>query len=355
MKILFTGGGTAGHVTPNIALIENLRAAGWDIVYVGSADGIERQIMDRINVRYHAIATGKLRRYFDWRNFVDPLRIVIGFLQSLVICVRERPDVVFSKGGFVAVPVIFAAWVARIPAIGHESDVTPGLANKLCFPLLKKICVNFAVTRRYLPEGKVVVTGTPVRENLLGGRPDEGRRALGLDDGKPVLLVFGGSLGAVSINRQIRDVLDQLIAKFQVVHVVGEGNLDSSLEKIGGYRQQEFLFEEFGDVLAAADVIIARAGANSLYELLVTRKPHILIPLSSSVSRGDQLDNARTFTGQGFSRMLEESELDNEKFLKLIDSVYDERAAITSKLAEFEVIDSVAVITDLIKAVSKGT
>jgi UDP-N-acetylglucosamine--N-acetylmuramyl-(pentapeptide) pyrophosphoryl-undecaprenol N-acetylglucosamine transferase len=354
MKVLFTGGGTAGHVTPNVALIENLRADGHVTIYVGSAKGIEREIVSRLDIPYRAIATGKLRRYFDWQNFIDPLLIFWGFLQSLLICLRERPDVVFSKGGFVAVPVVYAAWLCRIPAIGHESDVTPGLANKLCFPVLTQICVNFPVTEQYLPRNKVTVTGTPVRTRLLDGDASKGREHLGIADDASILLIFGGSLGARRINAQVRAVLEELTSRFHVIHVTGEGQVDDNLNAIERYEQKEFLFDEFGDVLAAADVVVSRAGANSLYELLVLRKPHLLIPLSALASRGDQIDNARTFSAQGYSRMLEESELNDETFLQLVNEVFSDRVEIQTKLQQFEVVDSVTVITELIKSTGSG-
>lgn len=349
MKILFTGGGTAGHVMPNVALIEKLQEKNWDCQYVGSTNGIEKEIIAKINIPFHAIASGKLRRYFDWKNFTDPFLILIGVLQSLVICWRIRPDVVFSKGGFVAVPIVFAAWVFRVPIICHESDVTPGLANKLCFPFASKICVSFGETEQYLPVGKVIVTGTPIRKSLVEGNREKGKRYLGISSDKPVLLIFGGSLGARVINAQARSVIGALTEKFVLVHVVGAGNVDDSLKATRDYIQTEFLMAEFGDVLAAADLVIARAGANSIYELLVARKPHILIPLSAKVSRGDQLINARTFARAGYSRVIEEDELSDDFFLKEVDSVFANREAIAERLAKYEVQDSVLKISDLIE------
>ena len=356
MKILFTGGGTAGHVTPNVALIEQFKKDGWDCVYVGSTRGIEKEIIGRLNIPYNAIASGKLRRYFAWQNFIDPLFISIGILQSLLVCLRERPEIVFSKGGFVAVPVVFAAWICRIPVICHESDVTPGLANKLCFPFARKICVNFGETKQYLSTGsvhpdRVTVTGTPVRKSLLEGNAGRGKQFLGIDGSKPIILVFGGSLGAKVINQQVRNVIASLTEKFVIVHVTGSGNTDDSFDSTPHYIQKEFLADEFGDVLAAASLVIARAGANTIYELLVTRKPHILIPLSASASRGDQLDNARTFAAAGYSVMIEEDDLSDELFLSEVGKVFARRLQITGKLADYEVRDSVTIISDLVKDV----
>ncbi len=354
MKILFTGGGTAGHVTPNVALIEKFQEENWDCCYVGSKNGIEKEIIAKLDIPYHGIASGKLRRYFAWRNFTDPFLILLGVLQSLVICLQVRPSVVFSKGGFVAVPIVFAAWVFRIPIICHESDVTPGLANKLCFPFAAKICVNFGETKQYIPADKVVVTGTPIRRSLAEGNRERGKQYLGITNDKPILLVFGGSLGARVINAQIRSALSALSEKFVVVHVAGSGNIDDSLSATRDYIQAEYLMDEFGDVLAAADLVIARAGANSIYELLVTRKPHILIPLSVKASRGDQLVNARTFAQAGFSQVIEEDDLTDEVLLKKVDEVFADREVIKARLAKYEVQDSVLVISELIKKAAVG-
>lgn len=349
-RIIFTGGGTAGHVTPNLALIERLAADGWDIAYVGSKQGIERQIVAELDIPYFAISTGKLRRYFDWRNFVDPVRILWGFLQSLSVCLRYRPDVVFSKGGFVAVPLVVAAWLCRVTVIAHESDMTPGLANRLCYPFAAKICVNFPQTAKYLPAAKVLVTGSPVRQALLNGDAAAGRRALGLTDDKPVLLVFGGSLGAATINNAVRAILGPLTNRFQVVHIVGAGNLDPALDAKPGYVQREYVGREFGDLLAAASLVVSRAGANSLYELLVTRKPHILIPLPLSASRGDQIVNAREFERAGMSLVIAEEQLTGTALLATIDDVMPRLDEIRVKLGEFEIKDSVDIIVRLLTA-----
>jgi len=347
-RVIFTGGGTAGHVTPNMALIDALKAKHWDIHYVGSPTGIERQLIEPLNIPFHGIKTGKLRRYFSWQNFIDPVFIVWGFLQSLWLCVRLQPDVVFSKGGFVAVPLVIAAWVCRVPVISHESDMTPGLANKLCFPFSRWICVNFPQTAEHLPVGKVVVTGSPVRSSLLLGDPSRGRVELGLTGEKPLLLVFGGSLGANVINQLVRQSLVALLEQFDLVHVVGAGNLDSNLDARSGYVQREYIQDGFGDVLAAADLVISRAGANSIYELLITRTPHILVPLTAAASRGDQLINARIFQEAGMSEVLFEDQLSQSALLSSVHKIYSQRAEIAARLATFEVRDSVAVITGLI-------
>lgn len=349
MKILFAGGGSAGHVTPSIAVIERLRSEGWDVRYVGSRTGIEREIISRLGIPYFNIPTGKLRRYFSWQNFLDPFLVIAGMFKSLFICVRERPDIVFSKGGFVAVPVVVSAWLCRIPVICHESDVTPGLANRLCFPFCRYICVNFPQTAEHLPGEKVIISGTPVRDEVINGDPAAGRRAFGLSDHKPVLLVFGGSLGARAINENIRQALQALLEQFQIVHVVGSGNVVVELEDEPDYHQCEYLYEGFGDALAAADIVISRAGANAIYELLLARKPHILIPLSGTSSRGDQIINANTFAASGVSLVIAEEELSRDKLLATIVNVRQRQETLVRNMAAFEVRDSVKVITDLIK------
>ena len=356
-RVLFTGGGTAGHVTPNIALLEAAIGKNWDVAYVGSTAGIEREMIGVLGIPYYAVASGKLRRYFSWQNFIDPFFILWGMLQSLVLCLRLRPDVVFSKGGFVAVPLVVAAWLLRVPVISHESDVTPGLANRLTYPFCRKICVTFEVTKRYLPGGKVNVTGTPVRQSLVAGDAAAGLKFLGFSGEKPVLLVFGGSLGAATINNQTRRALPGLLQAFDVVHVVGNGNLEASIEQSGSvkhYVQKEFIGEQFGHVLAAAAVVVSRAGANSLYELLMARKPHLLIPLGKAASRGDQLDNARVFADLGFSRVLYEEALtgDGKSEDVFVDTVRDVLAhseEITARLQSFEIKDSVNLIIELIQ------
>jgi UDP-N-acetylglucosamine--N-acetylmuramyl-(pentapeptide) pyrophosphoryl-undecaprenol N-acetylglucosamine transferase len=356
-RVLFTGGGTAGHVTPNIALLEAAIGKNWEVAYVGSTAGIEREMIGALGIPYYSVASGKLRRYFSWQNFIDPFFILWGMLQSVVLCLRLRPDAVFSKGGFVAVPLVVAAWLLRVPVISHESDVTPGLANRLTYPFCRKICVTFEATVRYLPGGKVNVTGTPVRQSLVTGDAATGLGFLGFSGEKPVLLVFGGSLGAATINIQVRRALPVLLQEFDVVHVVGNGNLETAIEQpgyINRYVQKEFVGEEFGHVLAAAAVVVSRAGANSLYELLMTRKPHLLIPLGKAASRGDQLDNARVFAGLGFSRVLyEEALTDDDKsgvvFVESVKDVLVHSEEITARLQSFEIKDSVNLIIELIQ------
>lgn len=347
-KVIFTGGGSAGHVTPNVALIEAALQKGWQVRYIGSGSGIEYDIISPLQIPYTAIASGKLRRYFSWQNFTDPFRIAWGILQSLGSMIGDRPDAVFSKGGFVSVPVAVAAWLLRVPLVSHESDVTPGLANRLITPLCRKICVTFPETAKYLPAGKVVATGTPVREALLRGSREKGLNFLEFSGDRPVLLVFGGSLGAEAINRQVRDARDQLTARFDVIHVTGRGHEQSALDN-PGYRQLAFIGDEFGDVMAAADVVVSRAGANSLYELFLLKKPHLLIPLSLAASRGDQIENARTFEQQGYSRVINEEALTPTLLSEQVQALFEERESVISAMSRFERVDSVELILEQVE------
>jgi UDP-N-acetylglucosamine--N-acetylmuramyl-(pentapeptide) pyrophosphoryl-undecaprenol N-acetylglucosamine transferase len=347
-RILFTGGGSAGHVTPNIGLIERCQQEGWKVYYVGSWQGIERTIVQQSGVPFYSIASGKLRRYFSWQNFTDPFRILLGIIQSLLICRRLKPRVIFSKGGFVSVPVVIAGWINRIPVISHESDITPGLANRLCAPFSTRVCVAFPQTLKYLDKTKVVYTGTPVRQAILRGQAREGRRLLDLNNQLPVILIFGGSLGAAKINAVVRDSIAELTADFQVIHVCGSGNIDETLLDRDGYHQSEYFDKEFGHVLACADLVISRAGANSIYELLVARKPHILIPLSARASRGDQIINAGVFAKLGYSRVIDEDALDSQTLVAAVRSTLQEREAITQKLTEYEIPNAVEKIYAII-------
>jgi len=345
---LFTGGGSAGHVTPNISLIERFQHEGWQVSYVGSIDGIEKEIIAELDVAYYAVSSGKLRRYFSWQNFIDPVRILLGILQSFLLCKRLSPDVVFSKGGFISVPVVIGAWLNRIAVITHESDITPGLANKLCFPFAARVCVTFRETVDLLKSDKVVLTGTPVREDILSGDAAAGRRLLDLKSDRKVLLFFGGSLGAAAINAVVHAALPKLLEEFQVIHICGAGNLQPDLDSMQNYHQMEYLYEQFGDLLACADLVVSRAGANSIYELLLCRKPHILIPLSRQASRGDQIINARTFANLGYSEVIEEEVLTAELLYTTISNMLKNSAEIIARIEQFQAPDAVEVIYDLI-------
>lgn len=334
-KIVFTGGGTAGHVTPNIALFKPLADEGWQIEYIGSVNGIERDIITGLgDVPYYPISTGKLRRYFDLNNFKDPFRVMKGIWQSCRLIRKIRPDLVFSKGGFVSVPVVLAGRLSGVPVIIHESDLTPGLANRLAIPFATRVCATFPETMQHLPKDKAVLTGSPIRDELLAGDPAAGRRLCGFTRSRPVILVMGGSLGSQAINRAVRNSLDDLLKVAQIVHICGKGHLDPSLEGIPGYRQFEFVGKELADLLAMADAAVSRAGANAIFEFLAAEKPMLLIPLSLKASRGDQLLNAASFEKRGFCHVLQEEQLDPENLLRSVRTLMDKREEIRARMRE---------------------
>lgn len=353
-KIIMTGGGTAGHVTPNIALMPALKEAGFDIEYIGSINGMEKGLIEATGTPYHGISSGKLRRYFDWKNFSDPFRVLKGYGQAVSLMKKIKPDVVFSKGGFVSVPVVLAAKHCHIPAIIHESDITPGLANKIAIKGAKKVCCNFPETMKYLPVDKAVLTGSPIRRELFSGNAENAIRLCNFKDhSKPVLLIIGGSLGSKIVNEAVRKVLPELLEKFYVIHLCGKGNLDNSLSGTIGYAQFEYASSELTDMFALADMAISRAGANSICELLALHKPNILIPLSAAASRGDQVLNANSFKKQGFSYVLEEEHLTAESLLKAVQEVYDNRQKYIDAMAQSGQMDSIGTIVDLIKTEAK--
>ena len=346
--IILTGGGTAGHVTPNLALIPSLKAAGYDIRYIGSYNGMERKLIENARIPYDGISSGKLRRYFDLKNFSDPFRVLKGYAEALILLKKYKPDVLFSKGGFVAVPVVLAARHYHIPTIIHESDMTPGLANKLCIPSAKWVCCNFPETLKYLPGEKAVLTGSPIREELLQGDRLAGLQYTNLSAAKPIILVIGGSLGSVKVNGAVRSILPKLLEQFQVIHICGKGNLDESLIGTSGYVQYEYVDSPLKHLFAAADLIVSRAGANSICEILALRKPNVLIPLSAAASRGDQILNANSFAKQGYSTVLEEEQVTDSTLSEAIYNTYENRRTFIENMEKSHLNNAVDTIMKLI-------
>ena len=348
--LVFTGGGTAGHVTPNLALIDGL-SSDFEITYIGSKKGVEHQIVAFKKIPYYAVRSGKLRRYFSWKNIRDPFNLIIGIFQSALLLRRLKPKLVFSKGGFVALPVVIGAWLNRIPVIAHESDLSPGLANRLSFPFVNKICVTFDAGKHYFKkQEKVLVTGTPIRPELFKGSREAGLKNCGFDGTKPCLLVIGGSQGARVLNRCVREQLGALCARFHVIHLCGKDKVDASLLTHPDYYQLEYATDSLPDLLAASDVILSRAGANSLYEILALAKPHVLVPLSHRYSRGDQVDNARYFQKKGVSTVLEDTEdLTPEAVREALEDVYAEREEIIKKIKALKIQSATPVLINLIQ------
>lgn len=348
-KIILTGGGTAGHVTPNLALIPSLKDHGFEIRYIGSYEGIEKKLITDAGIPYDGISSGKLRRYFDLKNFSDPFRVLKGYAEACKLIKSYKPDVVFSKGGFVSVPVVLAAKRYHVPTIIHESDMTPGLANKICIPSAARVCCNFPETLQYLPKDKAVLTGSPIRRELLTGDRLSGLQYTHLSADKPIILVIGGSLGSVTVNQAVRSILPQLLTNFQVIHICGKGHLDESLIGTPGYVQYEYVNAPLRHLFAAADLIISRAGANSICEILALRKPNILIPLSAAASRGDQILNASSFAKQGFSTLLEEEQLTEHSLFQAITDTYQKRADFIRTMEQSHLSNAVDTIISLIE------
>ena len=351
-RIVLTGGGTAGHVTPNIALLPKLQELGYDVHYIGSYNGIEKTLMEGCHVPYYGISSGKLRRYFDLKNFSDPFKVLKGFSEASKLLKNLKPDVVFSKGGFVSVPVVIAAAKQRIPVVIHESDMTPGLANKLSIPAASKVCCNFPETLNHLPKGKAVLSGSPIREELLTGNREKALQFTGLTGKKPVLLIIGGSLGSVVVNEAVRGILPTLLKKFEIIHLCGKGKLDQTLTAMNGYVQYEYISDELKDLFALSDIVISRAGANSICEFLALRKPALLIPLSAAASRGDQILNAHSFEKQGFAAVLEEEQLSGESLEKALTDLWENRDAYVSAMAASQVGNPIETIIGLLEELS---
>lgn len=351
-RIILTGGGTAGHVTPNIALLPRLKELGYDIQYIGSYTGIEKELIEPFGIPYHGISSGKLRRYFSVQNFTDPFRVLKGFREAHKMIRQLKPDVIFSKGGFVSVPVVLAGKRCKVPVIIHESDMTPGLANKIAIPSAAKVCCNFPETLKSLPEGKAVLTGSPIRQELLSGNKIAAMDMCHFTSDKPVILVIGGSLGAVAVNNAVREALPELLKDFQIIHLCGKGKMDESLKDVEGYCQFEYIKNELRNLFALADIVISRAGANAICELLALHKPNLLIPLSANASRGDQILNARSFERQGFSLVLEEEQLTKETLLNAVKTLYENRTTFINSMKNSGQQDSIGTIIKLIEEVS---
>jgi UDP-N-acetylglucosamine--N-acetylmuramyl-(pentapeptide) pyrophosphoryl-undecaprenol N-acetylglucosamine transferase len=348
--IVLTGGGTAGHVSVNEALIPVFIEKGYEIHYIGSHDGIEKELIKdgHREVTYHAIQSGKLRRYFSMKNFSDPFRVGAGVLQAFSILRKVKPEIIFSKGGFVSVPVVLAAKLAKIPVVVHESDVTPGLANKLALPFSKHIFTVFEQTLDYVPAGKATCTGAVIRPEIFKGDRKEGLRIANLTGEKPVFIVMGGSQGSAVLNEAMRKDLAAVLEKYEIIHLCGKGNIDESLELTKGYTQFEYVTEGLPHLLAASDYAISRAGSNAIFELLSIIKPMLLVPLSAEQSRGDQLLNASLFKSLGIAKVIQEEELDNFSMPELLESLIEDNGKLVSNMRNVSNTKSPEEMADLI-------
>ena len=352
-KIVLTGGGTAGHVTPNIALIPYLKKEGYDVYYIGSNGGMEEELIKKCGIPYYGVSSGKLRRYFDKKNFSDIFKVLKGILQSKHIIKKIKPDVVFSKGGFVAVPVVVGAALNKVNVVCHESDITPGLANKLAMPFTKAVCTTFPEAVKHIKDNKGIHTGTPIRDMLFKGSKEKGFEMCGFSGNKPVILIMGGSQGSVKVNNSVRELLGKLLPKYDIVHLCGKGNLDENLNNKEGYKQFEYVSDELPNLFAMADMVISRAGSNAICEFLALHKPMLLIPLGKNASRGDQILNAQSFKKQGFAEVIDEEKMTKGSLFDTINRVYENRQGYINAMENSQVSDGIKSVMEIIKAATK--
>ncbi len=327
MRILFTGGGTGGHVYPIIAIKTTLERTNREIsfLYVGP-NSFAKGAFEKEGIKCKFILAGKLRRYFSLLNFIDLLKIPIGLIQSLWYIFWFMPDVIFSKGGYGSIPVVFMSWIYRIPIIIHESDSIPGLSNKILARFAKKIIVAFKETMKYFPPQKTILLGIPIREELTQGNKEEGEKIFGLNSEKPVVLVMGGSQGAKKINEIVINTLPRLLKKCEIIHIYGKKNfkkLEAEYGKTQYYHIYPFLeIDRLKHAYAISDIIVSRAGATSVFGIAATGKPSILIPLSNSASN-HQAKNAQSLSRIGGAFILKEKNLTMNMFLNAVFELID--------------------------------
>lgn len=336
----------------NEALIPVFHERGYEIHYIGSHDGIEKELIrdGHPEVTYHAIQSGKLRRYFSTKNFTDPFRVGAGLIQALTIIRKLKPELIFSKGGFVSVPVVLAGKIMKTTVLIHESDVTPGLANKLALPFSNHIFTVFEKTLDYVSSDKATCSGAIIRPELLKGDKKNGLKILGFTGKKPVLIVMGGSQGSANLNEALRKDLTAILTTFDVVHLVGKGNLEETLLDVVPYKQFEYVTDELPDLLAAADFAVSRAGSNAIFELLALRKPMLLIPLSAAQSRGDQLLNAAHFESLGIARVLQEEDIPKKPFSDQLLTFKNNKVKLIEKMQDIEMPKTPEEMVELILA-----
>jgi UDP-N-acetylglucosamine--N-acetylmuramyl-(pentapeptide) pyrophosphoryl-undecaprenol N-acetylglucosamine transferase len=352
-RIVLTGGGTAGHVTPNLSLIPRLLAAGYEVHYIGTEHGMERELITNVpGVTYHVVQSGKLRRYFSLKNFTDPFRVLHGAFTSMALIRHLKPDVCFSKGGFVGVPVVIGAWLNRVPTVCHESDLTPGLANRISALFVDRVATTFEECAQTIGQ-KAVTTGTPLRPALFHGSRTKGLAMAGFIGEKPVLLVTGGSLGAQSVNRCLRECLPELLPHMDVLHLCGRGNLAPELAQLAGYCQLEFVGDEMADAYAAAELVLSRAGSNTLSELLALDKPMLLVPYPLGAGRGDQIENARSYEKRGLARVLYQADMNRQTLTQALLLLLNDREALAKTVAAYPVKDGTDAVLALIEAVQR--
>lgn len=349
IKIVLTGGGTAGHVLPHFALFSFYKEKNWDVCYIGTS-GIEQKLIEDANIPFFSIKAGKLRRHLSFQNFLDLFFVLIGIIQSFFILWKEKPHLVFTKGGYVSVPVSVAAWFLRIPVITHESDLTPGLANKIIANFSSKILCAFPGTLKYLPKEKAVCVGLPIRQDLKQGLASEGYRITGFnsESKQPIILIMGGSQGALRINQLIDSASFELLKRYRLIHITGTGKQTSIKDQ--SYFQIEYVSDELKHLLAITDLVVCRAGANSIFEMLALKKPMLLIPLEAA-TRGDQILNAEEFRQKNWALVLREKSMDQSLLLKSLSELESHASLMKKAMAEFPSENSAQSIFSILESV----
>ncbi|MBU1132330.1 undecaprenyldiphospho-muramoylpentapeptide beta-N-acetylglucosaminyltransferase [Patescibacteria group bacterium] len=321
MKIILTGGGTIGAVSPLLSIKEKIEEqySGSEFIWIGTKAGIEREIITKENIPYYSISAGKLRRYFSWRNFIEPFSLIAGFFQSLRIVRKFDPDLILSVGGFVSVPVVIAGWLQKKKSIIHQQDIKAGLANKIMAFFAAKITVTFSSSLKDFPKKKTVQTGNPARKEIFSGSMDHAISRFHLEKNLPTLLVMGGSLGSLPINRLISESIEQLVEFCQVIQVTGKRDFKkiNLKNKSSRYRAFDYLHEELADAYAIADLVVSRAGLSTLTELSALAKPAIIIP----IPHHQQEENAKYFSGKKAVVLFEQETLNKERFVSLVKKI----------------------------------
>jgi len=331
MKIVLAGGGTGGHIMPLISVAKKIREKFPDteFIFMGPKGKLEEELMSKEGIRTENVAVGKMRRYFSFSNFSDFFRVIFGIFHSLWYLLVHMPDAIFSKGGYAAFPVVVAGWIYRIPILIHESDSVPGMTNSILAKFATRVAVSYPSAESEFPASQVVLTGNPLRQDINQGDASKIRQALSLLEEKKVIFVMGGSQGSQIINDKIVNILPQLLRKYQVIHQTGEANFDNVRHKAGelgikagreGYFAFPFIGDELKDIFAVADLVITRAGANSLSEIAANGKPSIVIPIESSANNHQRM-NAYALAKIGGCMVLEETNLGEHVMLNTIEEI----------------------------------
>ncbi|MBE7082811.1 MAG: undecaprenyldiphospho-muramoylpentapeptide beta-N-acetylglucosaminyltransferase [Clostridiales bacterium] len=342
--IVLTGGGTAGHIMPNLALLPLLQKQFDQIFYLGAKESMEEKIIKNYkNITFVAIPTTKLMRKLTIKNMAIPFKLISSICKTKKILKEIKPNVIFCKGGFVSVPVAIAGKRLHIPVISHESDLSMGLANKIILRFAKTLCVSFKNTCHI--SKKCIYTGSPIREQIFKGNKNSIITKFKFNQSKPTVLFFGGSLGSKNINNLVEKSLEELTLKYNVLHITGKNNKTNL--KCDGYYAVEFA-EKIEDFFALADIVVCRGGANSLFELLALKKPMLIIPLSKAESRGDQIENAEYFKKMGYAYVMQEHEMSTQKLLENLHNLNQNINKIKTAMSNDTAVDANNKIVEII-------